>query len=451
MVAIRRQLLFRRRRSDGADGRGELIGVEARPCLGPVLGSELEVAIARPNRDQADDGFEVGHGLESVQLARGEKAHQVGGGFGVVIGPKEEPGLATDRDLPNWILRTVPRSVHGYLLRARWPASLFRRSVVTQPLDHARPDLAYRSSTCDQSSVVVVLGVPSRAPANHDLLVRTGERVHESSTRVWRGDESVACSRYAQDGHGDSRGCRAVVETVRPSPPTGQIPATPRVHDAGRLVLRAKPEHAAGRSPQSGRDERRASDGEARSGRPARVGGLRGYRNQAVEQPGEARDTRDEHHGQKPPGTVAHPQDASQRSACSHEGQRRRNILHRGCLEGRGRNPALAVPVSTPLEDICGKASSSNTPCELSANRMVRERAVGEDNRLLVAAGARNFVHSNTHPVRGTRKKGRTPQSRGHVDRAALAGARSWTSREIAGAAVDFARISSTRRSARTT
>ena len=88
------RLLFRgqrRRHGDVPDGQREFAFDEARPRGGPVLGCELEIAVAGPVRQHAEDLGEIALGVEPVQLARRDERKEVGGGLGVVVGPEERP------------------------------------------------------------------------------------------------------------------------------------------------------------------------------------------------------------------------------------------------------------------------------------------------------------------------------------------------------------------------
>src|SRR4051812_44531182 len=94
--SVRRALLFRGKRRwdrDRAEGELQLIGDEASAGICPVLGGELEVALAGPIGHHADDVSEVGLGIEVVELAAGDEGEEVGRGGGVVVAAKEEPSL----------------------------------------------------------------------------------------------------------------------------------------------------------------------------------------------------------------------------------------------------------------------------------------------------------------------------------------------------------------------
>jgi hypothetical protein len=58
------------------------------------LGGELEVAVAGPVAEDAEQVAQVRLGVEPVQLARGDEREEVGGGLGVVVAADEEPGFA---------------------------------------------------------------------------------------------------------------------------------------------------------------------------------------------------------------------------------------------------------------------------------------------------------------------------------------------------------------------
>src|SRR6516225_12011060 len=97
--SARRRLLFRgRRHGHVAEGQLELPLVETSAGLDPVLGRELEIAVARPVRQDADDVGEVALDVEAVELARGDEREEVGRSLGVVARAEEEPRLAPDGD-----------------------------------------------------------------------------------------------------------------------------------------------------------------------------------------------------------------------------------------------------------------------------------------------------------------------------------------------------------------
>ena len=73
--SVRRGLLFRRRDREGSDLRGELAGVEASAGSGPILGSEFEVAVLRPVREEAEEVAEVRLGVEVVEASRVYRAY----------------------------------------------------------------------------------------------------------------------------------------------------------------------------------------------------------------------------------------------------------------------------------------------------------------------------------------------------------------------------------------
>jgi hypothetical protein len=77
---------------------GELGGIDASACRRPVFGSELEVASARPERNDADHLGEVCLGIESVELAGDDEREEVRGRGGVIVGAEEEPRLTTGAD-----------------------------------------------------------------------------------------------------------------------------------------------------------------------------------------------------------------------------------------------------------------------------------------------------------------------------------------------------------------
>src|SRR5690242_11931768 len=110
--SIRRRLLFRReRRRDGevAELGVDLLRVEPAERARPVLRGELEIPLARPVRQDADDVAEVRLGVEPVQLARGDQGEEVRGGGRVDVGPEEQPVAPTDGDVPKRALGVVVR------------------------------------------------------------------------------------------------------------------------------------------------------------------------------------------------------------------------------------------------------------------------------------------------------------------------------------------------------
>ena len=93
--SARGRLLFRGRHGNGADLANELGGVDPFARGGPVLRGELEleVAVARPERDETDELREIDLRVEPVQLSGGDEGEEVGGGARVVVGAEEEPVL----------------------------------------------------------------------------------------------------------------------------------------------------------------------------------------------------------------------------------------------------------------------------------------------------------------------------------------------------------------------
>ena len=76
--SVRRRLLFRgRRHGDVPDRKIELAPIEAGARGGPVLRRQLEIAIARPVRHDADHVGEVPLDVEAVQLARRDQREEV--------------------------------------------------------------------------------------------------------------------------------------------------------------------------------------------------------------------------------------------------------------------------------------------------------------------------------------------------------------------------------------
>src|SRR5258706_4069090 len=93
-----RQLLLFGRRGERSGDRertdleGELARVEAGAGGGPVAGAELEVALARPVGEDAEEVAQVGLGVERVQARRGDEREEMGGALRMVVAADEEPG-----------------------------------------------------------------------------------------------------------------------------------------------------------------------------------------------------------------------------------------------------------------------------------------------------------------------------------------------------------------------
>jgi hypothetical protein len=97
----RRALLFRGDRwrdGQGPERLGELSGIEASACGGPVLGSKLDVAVARPERHDANDLGWMRLGIETVELTRDDEREEVRSRSRVVVGAEGEPCLSTGAD-----------------------------------------------------------------------------------------------------------------------------------------------------------------------------------------------------------------------------------------------------------------------------------------------------------------------------------------------------------------
>lgn len=96
---MRRRLLFGRRHVEMADFGGELSGIEASEGASPVLGRKLDIAIAEPMAEDAENVPEILLGVEVMQAGRSDQGKQVAGGGAVVIGANKEPGLSPDGDV----------------------------------------------------------------------------------------------------------------------------------------------------------------------------------------------------------------------------------------------------------------------------------------------------------------------------------------------------------------
>jgi len=88
----------RRRDGDGPEFVRELGGIEPRAGRRPIPGSELEIPLTGPERDDSNDLGEIRLGIEAVQLAGRDKREEIRRGAGVVVGAEEEPGLAARAD-----------------------------------------------------------------------------------------------------------------------------------------------------------------------------------------------------------------------------------------------------------------------------------------------------------------------------------------------------------------
>src|SRR5689334_16945324 len=108
--SARGALLFRgrrRRHGDVAEGSLHLDVVEAGAGARPGLGTELDVPVVRPIGHDTDNAFEIGLGVEPVELTRGNEREEVCCSAGVVIAAEEQPILSTDGDGPERSFGTV--------------------------------------------------------------------------------------------------------------------------------------------------------------------------------------------------------------------------------------------------------------------------------------------------------------------------------------------------------
>src|SRR5262245_6699569 len=97
--SARWRLLLGRREQRRRDGEPhdlvlQLDVHETSTRLSPVLRGELEVAVARPLREHAEDIAQVCLGVEAVQPTGAHQREEVGQALGVVAAAAEEPGLA---------------------------------------------------------------------------------------------------------------------------------------------------------------------------------------------------------------------------------------------------------------------------------------------------------------------------------------------------------------------
>jgi len=76
----------------------ELGGIEASASGEPIAGAELEEALARPVRQDADDVAKVGLRIEAVEPSRSDQGHEVAGGLGMIVAADEHPCFSPDGD-----------------------------------------------------------------------------------------------------------------------------------------------------------------------------------------------------------------------------------------------------------------------------------------------------------------------------------------------------------------
>jgi hypothetical protein len=82
-----------RRQRELAELGDELGRDEVLSSPGPVARRELEVALAGPVGQDAEEVAQVGLGVELVEACGRDQREQVAGGLGVVVAADEEPGL----------------------------------------------------------------------------------------------------------------------------------------------------------------------------------------------------------------------------------------------------------------------------------------------------------------------------------------------------------------------
>ena len=98
-VSARQRLLFgrRRRRDEQVSDFGfKLSRVETGASGEPVFGSQLQVTVAGPVRQDADEVSKVSFGLQAVKPGGGDEGEEVAGAGGVVITSDEKPRLSAD-------------------------------------------------------------------------------------------------------------------------------------------------------------------------------------------------------------------------------------------------------------------------------------------------------------------------------------------------------------------
>jgi hypothetical protein len=110
-----------RRDSEGPQLGAELGRVEASSGGEPVLGSQLEVAIAGPEREDPEHVAQVDLGVQTMEACGSDQGHEVAGGLCVVVAADEQPRLR-----PTAVLRSA-RS-EALLSRRKRPSSKNRVS-----------------------------------------------------------------------------------------------------------------------------------------------------------------------------------------------------------------------------------------------------------------------------------------------------------------------------------
>ena len=98
----------------------ELGGVETGAGREPVARGELEVAIAWPMGQDADEVAEVGVGVEAMEASGGDQRQQVAGRLGVIVAAREQPrfaahGDAAELSLGGVVSQRLLRRVFGIL------------------------------------------------------------------------------------------------------------------------------------------------------------------------------------------------------------------------------------------------------------------------------------------------------------------------------------------------
>lgn len=126
-ASIRHRLVFGRRREerrdrDRADLDSQLGGVEASAGSGPILGRQLEIALARPVRQHAEEIAQIRFRVKPMQSCRRDQREDVAGALAVRIAADEEPALSSDR------IRLISRSDRLFS-RINRPSSSTRMSA----------------------------------------------------------------------------------------------------------------------------------------------------------------------------------------------------------------------------------------------------------------------------------------------------------------------------------
>ena len=138
-ISARGRLLRRGRRRDveGTQLALELGGVEASAGGEPVARGELEVAVAGPVRQDAEQVAEVGLGIEAVETSGGDQREQVAGGLGVVVAADEQPRLSADGDPAQLALRFVVGQLESTVVEEASEGAALAMGVAEGRAQHA--------------------------------------------------------------------------------------------------------------------------------------------------------------------------------------------------------------------------------------------------------------------------------------------------------------------------